>query len=291
MQNIKHIALIGVGLIGGSFVLDLKRQGLIEHVHGIDIDENNLERALERQVIHSASTKIDEAITQADLIMLATPIRQFPAILEQLQPYIRPDTIITEVGSTKSDVVQMFSQYLPHHIARYVPTHPIAGSDRNGALAAQFGLYKNKKIIFSPHEKLDIHAQQTVKQLWQAVGGQIEERGLQEHDQIFASVSHLPHLLAFAYTNQIIEQENQDACFHFAGSGFKDFTRIASSDATMWRDIALENKEFLCLLLKNTQAELTKLQQMLESSESESLRDYFARAKTRRDLWLQEIEK
>ncbi len=291
MQNIKHIALIGVGLIGGSFVLDLKRQGLIEHVHGIDIDENNLERALERQVIHSASGKIDEAITKADLIMLATPIRQFPAILEKLQPYIRPDTIITEVGSTKSEVVQMFNLHLPHHIARYVPTHPIAGSDRNGALAAQFGLYKNKKIIFCPHEKLNLNAQQTVKQLWQAVGGQIEELGLQEHDQIFASVSHLPHLLAFAYTNQIIEQENQDACFHFAGSGFKDFTRIASSDATMWRDIALENKEFLSSLLKNTQTELAKLQQMLELGESEALRSYFARAKARRDLWLQEHEK
>ena len=291
MQNIKNIALIGVGLIGGSFVLDLKRQRLIEHVHGIDIDENNLERAIERQVIHSASNQIDEAIAQADLVMLATPIRQFPAILEQLQPFIRPDTIITEVGSTKSEVVQMFSQHLPEHIARYVPTHPIAGSDRNGALAAQFGLYKNKKIIFCPHKKLDINAQQTVKQLWQAVGGKIEELGLQEHDQIFASVSHLPHLLAFAYTNQIIEQENQDACFHFAGSGFKDFTRIASSDATMWRDIALENKEFLSTLLKNTQTELAKLQLMLDSGESESLREYFARAKTRRDLWLQEHEK
>lgn len=285
---INDITLIGVGLIGGSFVLDLKKQGLVSHVHGIDIDQDNLERAIERHVIDSQETKITDRIRETDLILIATPIRQFKNIILELKPFIQEKTIITEVGSTKLDILNLFKNNAPEFYHQYVATHPIAGSDRSGALAAQFGLFKNKKIIICPHEGQDTSSVNTVKQLWQAVGGQIEELSASKHDEIFAMVSHLPHLLAFTYINQILQQPDHEACFHFAGTGFRDFTRIASSDPSVWTDISIENEILLSKLIQQMQNELGQLNELLQQKNAEKLYQYFSTAKQRRDKWLKE---
>ncbi len=285
---VNHLTLIGVGLIGGSFVLDLKRQGLVKYVHGIDIDSDNLERALERQVIDSAATQIDAQLANTDIVMIATPIRQFQNILRQLRAFLHQDTIVTEVGSTKADVIKLFKETLPEFFPNYVATHPIAGSDRNGALAAQFGLFKDKKIILCPHPQQNPQALQSIRHLWQATGGQIEELPATEHDNILASVSHLPHLLAFAFIHQTMQQKDPNTCFHFAGSGFKDFTRIASSDPSVWTDISLENDTLLIKLIQETRQELDKLALLLEHKDQNALHQYFSQAKQRRDDWLKE---
>lgn len=196
---LNQITLIGVGLIGGSFVLDLKRLGLVRHVTGIDVNESNLERALERKVIDSAAIGIRaEHIAEADLVLIATPVSTLGDICRTIAPFLRPDTVVSDVGSTKQSALAAFARHLPQHLPQCVAAHPIAGSDRSGALAAQFGLYQDKKLILCPHETQNPEAEALVGRLWQAVGAQIFRMSAQEHDAVFAAVSHLPHILAFA---------------------------------------------------------------------------------------------
>ena len=199
MPIISQITLIGVGLIGGSFVLDLKRQGLVHHVVGIDLDADNLERALERKVIDAAYTQIQpDNINQADIILIATPVATLPTICQAIAPFLRSHTIVSDVGSTKQSALAAFREHLSQHLAYCVAAHPIAGSDRHGALAAQFGLYQDKKLIICPHEQQDENALHIMKQLWQAVGAEIYTMPAIEHDAIYAAVSHMPHVLAFS---------------------------------------------------------------------------------------------
>lgn len=285
-MKIKQITLIGVGLIGGSFVLDLKRQHCVERVIGIDVCQDNLERAIERRVIDVASTRIhDDSIAQSDLVLIATPVSTLPQICKQLAPILSAHTIVSDVGSTKQSTLNAFRHYLPQHFPLCVAAHPIAGSDRSGALAARFGLYQDKKLILCPHPEQNPEALSCMTQLWQAVGANVTLMDAEEHDQIFAAVSHLPHLLAFAYMNQILQSPHQESYLHFAGSGFKDFTRIAASHPQMWTDIALENREMLLHLLQEQQNQINQLYTLLENNNPEALYAYFDQASQVRNQW------
>ena len=211
---LKQITLIGVGLIGGSFVLDLKRQGLVEKVVGIDLDADNLARALERKVIDEAFEEINtQSVGGADWVLIATPVATLPHICRQLAPLLSAPTIVSDVGSTKQSALAAFAEHLGAHLPRCVAAHPIAGSDRHGALAAQFGLYQDKKLIICPHAQQDAGALETVETLWQAVGAHTYRMSAATHDAIFAAVSHMPHMLAYAYVHQIAEHLNSQSKF------------------------------------------------------------------------------
>lgn len=285
---LNQITLIGVGLIGGSFVLDLKRLGLVRHVTGIDVNESNLERALERKVIDSAAVGIRaEHIAAADLVLIATPVSTLGNICRTIAPFLRPDTVVSDVGSTKQSALAAFTQHLPQHLPQCVAAHPIAGSDRSGALAAQFGLYQDKKLILCPHETQNPEAEALVGQLWQAVGAQIFRMSAQEHDAVFAAVSHLPHILAFAYVHHILDHADGATYLDFAATGFRDFTRIASSHPAIWTDICFANRDSLLKLIEGQQRQLEKIASLLRNGDSDGLYRYFAEAKQTRDDWLE----
>lgn len=285
MQKMQRIVLIGVGLIGGSFVLDLKRNGLVEHVHGIDTNAENLQRAIERKVIDSASTEIDQNIQLADLIIIATPVGIIRTICDQIKPFLNQKTIVMDVGSTKQLTLTAFQEALPLHLPNCVATHPIAGSDRSGATAAQFSLFNNKKLILCAHPQQNQSSYDTVKNLWQIIGADIYELSALEHDQIFATVSHLPHLLAYAYINQVADLPNAQTCFNFAASGFQDFTRIAASHPAIWTDVSLANQDTLLQLLNQHKSQLNYLINLLENKDKQGLYDYYESAQVIRENW------
>lgn len=285
-QPIKRLILIGVGLIGGSFVLDLKRAKCVETVVGIDLDADNLERALERRVIDQAFTEINaQSISDADLILIATPVATLPHICQQLVPYVSQNTVISDVGSTKQSAIQAFKQFLPEHFERCVAAHPIAGSDRSGALAAQFGLYQNKKLILCPHEQQNSASLECVGQLWERVGARVFRMNAREHDEIFAAVSHFPHLLAFSYVHQILDDEKGEHYLQFAGSGFRDFTRIAASSPKMWNDILFDNQEVILELIEQQQKQLDFIQKCLKNQDKTALLNYISAAQNVRENW------
>ena len=283
---LKQITLIGVGLIGGSFVLDLKRQGLVEKVVGIDLDADNLARALERKVIDEAFEEINtQSVGGADWVLIATPVATLPHICRQLAPLLSAPTIVSDVGSTKQSALAAFAEHLGAHLPRCVAAHPIAGSDRHGALAAQFGLYQDKKLIICPHAQQDAGALETVETLWQAVGAHTYRMSAATHDAIFAAVSHMPHMLAYAYVHQIAEHPDGQTYLDFAASGFRDFTRIASSHPAIWTDICMANKDSLLYLLAGQQQALAYLQNLLQSNDADALYRYFEEAQHTRDDW------
>lgn len=281
-----HIALIGVGLIGGSFMLDLKRQQLAGKVTGIDLNCENLERALERKVIDEAyETVCADSIGGADLVVIATPVATLPAICRAIRPFLKPDALVTDVGSTKQSAVAAFREHLAGHLPRCIAAHPIAGSDRSGALAAQFGLFQNKKLIICPHGAEDSDGLNRIEQLWQAVGAHTFRMDAAAHDAVFAAVSHMPHLLAYAYVHQIADHPDGQTYLDFAASGFRDFTRIAASHPAVWTDICMANKDGLIDLIGGLQTQLSRLQTLLEKQDSDGLYRYFNTARQTRNDW------
>ena len=285
---IENLTLIGVGLIGGSFALDLKRAGLAGRVCGIDLSPDNLERALERGVIDEAFTEISaQSIADTGLIMIATPVASLEAVCNAVKPFLSPSVLITDVGSTKQSAVEAFRRTLPEHLPRCIAAHPIAGSDRSGATAAQFSLYQDKKLIITPHGAESPDALRTVESLWQAVGAQTFLMDAAEHDAVFAAVSHLPHLAAFAYVHQLSDHPQGKHYLDFAGTGFRDFTRIASSHPAVWADICLANRHSLTKLIADMQNQLAEVKTLLEQNDRNALYRYFDTAKQTRDRWLE----
>lgn len=285
-MKIEKLVLVGVGLIGGSLGLDLKRAGQVIEVVGIDVNAENLTRAMERRVIDRAATQINaDSVCGADMVIIATPVNTLPVICRQLAPYLNEQTIISDVGSTKQLALQAFATELPEYYARCVAAHPIAGSDRHGALAAQFGLFAQKKCIICAHEHQDLAALEIVENMWQMVQAKIYRLDAARHDAIFAAVSHLPHMLAYAYVHQLAACTDTDELLNFAGSGFRDFSRIAASHPQIWTDICLANREALTNLLSQQQQELAYLQQYLQAGDAAALTEFFETAQKIRANW------
>lgn len=283
---IKQLTLIGVGLIGGSFVLDLKQRGLVQTVVGVDVNAQNLRDALALGVIDCAESEISaQSVGDADLVLLATPMATLPEICRQLAQFLPSEVIISDVGSTKMSAMSAFMQFLPNHLAHCVAAHPIAGSDKSGAVSAHTGLFKQKKVILCPHNNQSSGSLKKMETLWQAVGAQVYELSAEEHDKVMAAVSHLPHLFAFAYVHQMLDNPQGAGYLQFAGSGFRDFTRIAASHPQMWTDITLENRDNLLKLLSEHLAQLAYLQTCLHNQDVEKLYRYFAEAKQVREIW------
>jgi prephenate dehydrogenase len=274
-------------LIGGSFALAMKRAGLVGQVVGVGRSLDNLNRAIELGVIDAASQDPAQAVAGADLVMVATPVGQMGRVFDAIAPVLPAQAIVTDAGSTKGDVAQLMRAHLPEHLAYCVPAHPIAGSDRSGAAAAQYGLFEQRRVVLTPLEATLPEAAEAVGQWWQASGARVFSMRADEHDAVFASVSHLPHLLAFAYVEMVANKTDAARCFDFAATGFKDFTRIAGSHPEMWRDISLANREALLADLRAYQAGLAQLTQWVEAGDGAALEQMFQHAREARVQWAQ----
>ncbi len=287
MRSIGKLVIIGVGLIGGSFALAMKRAGLVGQVVGVGRSLDNLNRAIELGVIDAASQDPAQAVAGADLVMVATPVGQMGRVFDAIAPVLPAHAIVTDAGSTKGDVAQLMRAHLPEHLAYCVPAHPIAGSDRSGAAAAQYGLFEQRRVVLTPLDATLPEAAEAVGQWWQASGARVFSMRADEHDAVFASVSHLPHLLAFAYVEMVANKTDAARCFDFAATGFKDFTRIAGSHPEMWRDISLANRDALLADLRAYQAGLAQLTQWVEAGDGAALEQMFQHAREARVQWAQ----
>ena len=287
---LKKIAIFGVGLIGGSFALALKQQGVVAEVMGVGRRRETLERAKSLGLIDSIAETIQEAVTGADLVLIAAPVAQTGALLAAIAPHLSANTVVTDAGSTKSDVVLAARQALGDKISQFVPAHPIAGREQNGPEAALSDLYVGKKVILTPLKENSTEVIARVASVWERCGASIHRLDAAEHDAVFAAVSHLPHLLAYALVDDIAARPNADTLFHYAASGFRDFTRIAGSSPEMWRDIALANRSALLNELDSYIDQVVHLRELLSKEDSVGIEAIFTRARDARQSWITAIE-
>jgi len=284
------ITLFGVGLIGGSFSLALKKAGVVGKIVGMDRSHESLERALQLGVIDEIGKSIPDAVSGADLVLLAAPVAQTEAILASIQPYLQPGTIVTDAGSTKSDVVAAARKVMGEKIAQFVPGHPIAGREKNGPDAAVDDLFAGKKTVLTPLPENSAYDVARVADGWRQCGAVIHQLTPYEHDCVFAAVSHLPHLLAYALVDNIVKKPAADLLFQYAASGFRDFTRIAGSSPEMWRDITLANREMLLGMLDSYIVQLNRVRGMLEAGDGDAIQGVYANAQRARQNWIRTIE-
>ena len=279
-----NIGILGVGLIGGSFARALRRADVGVRVVGIDRDAAALAVAKELGVIDEAASAA--AAAQCDLILLAVPVRQIPLVLADIFPFLTRETVVTDVGSTKQDVVAAARAVLGDRISQFVPGHPIAGREHAGIAASDADLFEGKNVVLTPLAENPAPSIERVRSLWQACGAHVVEMSAETHDAVFAAVSHLPHLLAFALVDELAARPNAKTFFSLAASGFRDFTRIAGSSPEMWRDIALNNRDALLRELTAYEANIANLKTALESSDGVALEALMSRAKHARDRWM-----
>ena len=277
------LAIVGTGLIGGSFSLALKQAGAVREVLGVGRNPARLAVALELGLINRAVDWMQAG--EADCILLALPVGETGTVLKQLAPHLKPGAVVTDAGSTKANVVAAARATLGARFADFVPGHPIAGSEQSGPGAARADLYQGKKVVLTPQADTRASALATVRALWEAAGAQVETLDTDLHDRVFAAVSHLPHLAAFALVDELAQRSDGDTFFRFAASGFRDFTRIAGSSPEMWRDIALANREAVLAELDAYLAALEALRQAVEGRDAEALLMIFARARAARVRW------
>jgi prephenate dehydrogenase len=285
-----RVVIIGAGLIGGSFALALKQAGAARHIVGLGRSPEAMARALELGIIDEIATNPEDAMRGAELVLIAAPVAQTAPILASLLPHLEAHTIVTDAGSTKSDVVAAARSVLGERIGQFVPGHPIAGSEANGPDAATALLYCGKKTVLTPlPENLDADVEK-VAAAWRACGAIIHRLTAEEHDRVFAAVSHLPHLLAFALVDDIAAKPHADQLFRYAASGFRDFTRIAGSSPEMWRDISLANRDALLGELDAYLAQLATMRAMLAAGDGAALESVYANAQRARCAWIEAIE-
>jgi len=285
---LKKIVIFGVGLIGGSFALALKKAGA-HHIIGIGRSKESLKDALKLGVIDAVSdateVNIHAALKNADLVLIAAPVAQTASILQSVKPHLNSNTIITDAGSTKSDVLACAKEVLGEQFNQFIGGHPIAGAEKSGVSAATADLFVGKNVVLTPSPEANSQMVASVADFWRTCGANISEMTAQTHDNIFAAVSHLPHLLAFALVDDIASRPNAQQLFSFAASGFRDFTRIAGSHPEMWRDISLANKTALLSELEAYQTELTQLKKLLNNEDGTGLQALFERASVARNAW------
>jgi prephenate dehydrogenase len=278
------LAIVGAGLIGGSFALALKQAGAVCEVLGVGRSPARLTIARELGLIDHVADWAQAG--QADCILLALPVGETEAVLKQLAPHLKPGAIVTDAGSTKVNVIAAARTALGERFADFVPGHPIAGSERSGPGAARADLYQGKKVVLTPQADTRAGALATVRTLWEATGAQVETLDADLHDRVFAAVSHLPHLAAFALVDELAQRADGDTFFRFAASGFRDFTRIAGSSPEMWRDIALANRSAVLAELDAYLAALQTLRQTVASEDADALLAIFSRARAAREHWI-----
>jgi prephenate dehydrogenase len=284
--KIGKLVVIGVGLVGGSFALGLKKAKVVRHVVGVGRSRKNLATALGMRIIDETSTDAASAVSDADLVLLAVPVGQMAEIMAHIAPHLPAHAVITDGGSTKQDVVACARRFLGRHFVRFVPAHPIAGTEKSGAAAAFADLYRGRSVIITPQPETAARAVRLARAAWQHCGARIVRLDAREHDAIFAAVSHLPHVLAFTLVNALARRPNAPALFGFAGGGLRDTVRIAGSSPEMWRDICIANREALLAALDEYEEELEGIRSAIESGDGAGIERLFARARAARAKWL-----
>ncbi len=283
---IPKLAVVGVGLIGGSLALALKEAGVVGEVVGIGRGLANLERALELGVVDSITQNPAEGVADADLVFLATPVLTLPEVAAAIAPHMKPGSVLTDGGSVKGSVVEAIEPLMPHGVC-FVPGHPIAGTEKSGAEAAFPTLYRGRRCILTPTEQTDPAALELVYRAWEIAGSEVVIMDVKKHDRILGAISHLPHMVAYSLVNAVGTYDRyEENILEYSAGGFRDFTRIASSDPTMWRDIALTNRSALIEMMERFEHFFAELKEDVRQGEGEKLYEFFLRSKQSRDAIL-----
>ena len=283
---IGKLVVFGVGLIGGSFALALKKRRAVAHVVGVGRSRANLLAARRLGVIDEIATDPARAVKDADLVLLAVPLGQTRAVLAQIAPHLAPHTIVSDAGSTKRDVIDSARRQLGATFSRFVPAHPIAGTEKSGAAAAFPELFSGRNLILTPEAETSGSALKLVAAAWKTAGARVITMDAAAHDRMFALVSHLPHLLMFAAVCNIADYPDAANLFQNTGGGFRDMTRIAGSSPEMWRDICVANRDALLAALDGYLSDLEAMRGLLEASDGAALEAKFAIARAARAKWL-----
>ena len=280
------MCVIGVGLIGGSLSLALKEAGLVGEVVGVGRGEANLKTALRLGIVDSFTTDPSVGVADADLVFLATPVLAIGDVVKEIVPYLKPGAIVTDGASVKQAVVDAIEPQLPDGVF-FVPGHPIAGTENSGAEAAFSTLYRERRCILTPTENTSEDALRLVTEMWQAAGSEVVLMEVEKHDRVLAAISHLPHMVAYALVVSGSSYDRyEENILEYSAGGFKDFTRIASSDPTMWRDIALTNREALIEMMTHFETFFSELKEDIRDGDGQKLYDFFLTSKQNRDAIL-----
>ncbi len=285
------LVVFGTGLVGGSFALALKAAGQVEEVVGYGRTLATLKQALGLGIIDRVGVNVGQDVADADLVLIATPVGQMGEIMARIAPYLGEQTVVTDGGSTKSDVVAAARLHFAEKVGQFVPAHPIAGAEHSGAAAARADLYKDRKVVLTPIAENPVVHVARVGSAWEWCGAEVHQLAPAEHDRVFAAVSHLPHLLSYALVHDLAIREDSELYFRFAASGFRDFTRIAASHPEMWRDICLANRTALLTELDRYRGELDQLRDALQRGDGAALEKTFDLARAARRSWGQGVAK
>ena len=284
-MKFQRLALIGCGLMGGSFALALREAGLVETIVGFSASDKTRQRAVERQVIDQACASVAEAVQGADLVLLAVPVGAMHTSFAAMRDVLQPNTLLMDVGSTKCDVISAAQAALGERLSCFVPAHPIAGKEVAGIDHAESTLYQERRTILTPLPKTGIHRLQAAHEVWTAVGSHVSTMTPEAHDATFAAVSHLPHMLAFAAVNALMAQPQGAAFLDMAGPGFRDFSRIAASDASVWRDILSANHAEVLTQVAHFRSALDKFETALKQGDATALQHLIQQASDVRSAW------
>ena len=280
---IRRLCIVGTGLIGGSLARDLRRLGEVGEVVGSSRHVANLERAVDLGVIDRFDLDVARAVAGADMVVVAVPLGAMPAVFERIRDAIDDDAVITDVGSAKGSVVAAARAGLGPRLSRFVPAHPIAGTEHSGVEASVEHLFERRRVIVTPAAETDAIALGRVSEMWETVGAEVIEMDATHHDEILAATSHLPHLLAYTLVDMLGCMKERAEIFHFTAGGLRDFARIASSDPQMWHDICFANRDALVEALERFSSELGRLTDAVRHGDGEFVRSVFTRAKSIRD--------
>ena len=284
--RIGKLVVVGVGLIGGSFALALKRARAVKRVVGVGRTRANLADAIKRRIIDESSQDPARAVRDADLVLLATPVGQMAAVMTAIAPHLPAHAVVTDAGSTKRDVVACARRFLGRHFPRFVPGHPIAGTEKSGASAAFPDLFRDRNVILAPQPETAPRATALVRRAWETCGARVSRLEAGEHDAILAAVSHLPHVVAYALVNVLAGKRNPGRLFGYSAGGLRDTVRIAGSSPEMWADICNANRDALLAVLEDYENELEAIRAAIAGGETDELRRMFAHARAAREKWL-----
>ncbi len=280
---IDHLSIIGVGLIGGSLARALRKAKLVNRITGCNRNEDSLIKALELGVIDDYSLDIAEAVAAADVVVIGTPLSTTEKLLPTIVAALNPNAVLTDVGSAKGSVVSAARRIMGDKLPRFVPGHPIAGTEQSGVEASFAELFIDHRVILTPLQETDSKAHKLITDMWQAVGADVIDLGVKHHDDVLAATSHLPHMLAYALVDCLAGMQEREEIFKYAAGGFADFTRIASSSPEMWHDICFSNRDALLNALELFSGHIDQIKAAIENSDSEQLLAIFKRAKSARD--------
>ena len=283
-MGFKRVCVVGLGLIGGSFALNLKQKGFLGEILAVDINSEAIKKGKELGIVDGGGTDYS-LVKGCDLVVIATPVGVYREVLEGILPFLSEGVVVSDLGSVKGKLVYLCEELLKGR-APFVGGHPIAGTEKSGVENSVENLFNGAKFIITPTENTDEKALKRVKELWESLGSEVIEMDPYHHDKVFAAVSHLPHVVAYSIVSAIgeLSKDVGENLFEFTGGGFRDFTRIAMSDPIMWRDICIANKDNLLFSIRRFKESLSKVEKLLEKEDGEGLKVFFEKAKEKRSL-------